>query len=260
MDTLKLIPNTDLIVPFEAQDIPDLVSFWNFNKSGDRFVAEQGRPYGLQSQSGSLEVVEDAGAGFGGNALRVKEGQWLSIPRHECPELDIHGKDGQLTVIAWIKREKTSVNQCEFIAGQWNETNRGRQYGLFLNISVWGVGDRVFGHLSHVGGPTPGYKYCMDGSLGASKIPHGQWTMVAMSYDGQAGYSWVDGVLDACPGLNPYPLSGGLHNSGPAGSDFTVGGVNRSGTIGNFFCGSIAALAVYNRALTPAEIFALGTK
>lgn len=48
-----------------------------------------------------------------------------------------------------------------------------------------------------------------------------------------------------------------MHDGGPSGSDFTVGAVDRFGTMGNFFCGRLAALAVYDRALTPAEIFAL---
>ena len=63
--------------------------------------------------------------------------------------------------------------------------------------------------------------------------------------------------MDARPGVNPYPLAGGLHDGGPNGSDFTVGAVDRGGEIGNFFCGDLAGLAVYDRALTPAEMLAL---
>jgi len=253
------IPDQSMRIPFTPDDIPGLVSFWNFRETGETFTAEQGEPYTLTSQSGPLTVIEDPEAAFGGTALILEEGQWLSIPRHECPRLDIHGKDGHLTVVAWIRREKTAVDQCEFIAGMWNESNLGRQYGLFLNIVVWGHPHRIFGHLSHVGGPTPGYKYCMDGSMGGTEIETGAWTPIAMSYDGQAGYSWRDGLVDAHPGLNPYPMAGGLHDGGPHGSDFTVGAVDRSGEIGNFFRGRLAALAVYDRALTPAEMHALCT-
>jgi hypothetical protein len=249
-------PNQGMIIPFEPRDIPGLVSFWNFKESGTDFVAQQGEPYCLRSQSGPLEVVKDE-ACYGGTALLLQEGQWLSIPRQECPRLDIHGKDGHLTLVAWIKRGKTKDRHCEFLAGQWNETNLGRQYGLFLNIVVWGAEDRVFGHLSHVGGPTPGYKYCMDGPTGATLVPYDQWVTAGMSYDGQAGSAWFNGGLDALPGLNPYPMTGGLHDGGPQGSDFTVGAVHRAGEMGNFFCGGIAALAVYERALTPAEMFVL---
>lgn len=250
------IPDQSLTVPLEPRDIPGLISFWSFEKSGTHFVAQQGEPYCLQSQSGRLEVVEDASC-YGGTALVIQEGQWLSIPRRECPRLDIHGKDGHLTVVAWINRGKARESRCEFIAGQWNETNKGRQYGLFINISVWGAKNRIFGHLSNVGGPTPGYKFCMDGPMGGTEIACDHWMVAGMSYDGQSGYAWLDGRLDAGSGLNPYLLAGGLHDGGENGSDFTVGAVNRSGEIGNFFCGRIAALAVYSRALTPAEMFVL---
>lgn len=244
-------------IPFEPEDIPGLVAFWKFHAASDQFSAQQGEPYTLRSQSGKLSIVDDDDAPLGGKALQIDEGQWLNIPRRECPRLDIHGKDGHLTVVAWVRREQTQTEHCEFIAGQWNESNRGRQYGLFLNIKVWGLSNRICGHLSHVGGPTPGYKYCTDGAMGATEIQCNEWAVIAMSYDGQAGYAWLNGSLDARPELNPYPMAGGLHDGGVTGSDFTVGGVDRSGEIGNFFTGRIAGLAVYNRALTPAEHLAL---
>ena len=254
---MQLSPKHNLLLPITPAELPGLICFWNFNEPGAAFVAQQGEPYILESAMGALVVVEEPGAGFGGKALHLQEGQWLSIPRHACPRLDIHGPSGAFTLMAWIKREQTRTRHCEFIAGQWNETNRGRQYGLFLNISVWGVEDRIFGHLSNVGGPTPGYKYCMDGSMGGTPIATDEWVVVGMSYDGVAGYAWRNGLLDQPSTLNPYSLAGGLHDGGPHGSDFTVGAVHRSGEMGNFFCGSIAGLAVYDRALTPAEIYAL---
>jgi len=249
--------NLNYLITIEPIDIPGLVSYWRFSKSSDSFTAIQGEKYTLKSQSGVLNVLDDKKSPHGGKVLDIKEGQWLNIPRKDCPGLDIHGKDGHFTMVAWIKRQKTIHNQCEFIAGQWNESGGSRQYGLFLNIDVWGQKDQICGHLSNVGGPTPGYKYCMDGSMGATKIKYNEWVVAAMSYDGQSGYSWLNGLLDLRPGLNPYPMAGGLYDGGENGSDFTVGAVDRSGVIGNFFQGQIDSLAFYNRALTPAEIFAL---
>jgi hypothetical protein len=251
--------NPNLLVEFQPEDIPGLVAFWRFSDGGSsdgRFVAAQGQSYELVSST-PMAVTDAADAPLGSQALNIAEGQWLHIPRRDCPLLDIHGRQGHLTVVAWLKRQRTAIPHCEFIAGQWNESGGNRQYGLFLNISVWGENDQICGHLSHVGGPTPGYKYCIDGAMGASAVPYDTWSVVAMSYDGQAGYAWLDGRLDARPGLNPYPLAGGLHDGGAEGSDFTVGAVDRSGEMGNFFCGLLAGLAVYRRALTPAEIFAL---
>ncbi|MGE9290902.1 MAG: LamG-like jellyroll fold domain-containing protein [Puniceicoccales bacterium] len=236
---------------------PGLAAFWNFEQSGVSFPATEGEPYSLQSQSGELPVIDDPQAPLGGKALQLQHGQWLNIARSQCPRLDVHGPDGHVTVIAWIKRERCEYRGCEFIAGQWNESGGGRQYGLFLNISVWEQEDQVCGHLSNVGGPTPGYRYCIDGSMGATPVPFGEWSVIAMSYDGSSGFSWLNGGLDLRPGLNPYPMAGGLFDGGPNGSDFTVGAVDRSGEIGNFFNGAISGIAVYNRALSPAEIFAL---
>lgn len=238
-------------------EIPGLVTCWRFGASAEVFPAAWGEGYSLRSQSGGLRVVEDAEAPLGGMALDLEEGQWLSLPRRECPALNFHGPGGQFTVLAWIRRGQKSHSECEFLAGMWNESQLGRQYGLFLNIGVWRQPDQVCGHLSHVGGPTPGFKYCIDGPVGTTPVPRDVWTAVAMSYDGLSGYAWLDGVLDFRAGLNPYSLAGGLFDGGEGGSDFTVGGVDRGGSVGNFFTGRIAGLAVYRRALSPAEIFAL---
>ena len=126
-----------LLVPFEPDDLPGLVALWDFQRSGERFVADRGEPYALISRSGALMAVDDPEAPFGGRALRLDEGQWLAIPRAACPRLDIHGPEGQLSLIAWLRRDRTAEDRCEFVAGQWNESGRSRQYGLFLNIDVW---------------------------------------------------------------------------------------------------------------------------
>jgi hypothetical protein len=254
---MESVKSAYLLPKNSPETFPSLAAFWDFESGGAQFTATQGAPYTLQSQSGELEAITDTKAPLGGRALQIKKGQWLNIPRKDCPLLDIHGPDGHLTVVAWIKRHREAQQGCEFIAGQWNESGGGRQYGLFLNISVWEQEEQVCGHLSNVGGPTPGYKYCIDGPVGQTPVPFDEWSVVAMTYDGSNGYAWLNGALDLRPSLNPYSLAGGLFDGGPNGSDFTVGAVDRSGEIGNFFCGAIAGLAVYRRALSPAEIYAL---
>jgi hypothetical protein len=240
-------------------EIPGLVSFWHFATSSDTFPATEGESLSLVSMSGPLDVLDDPTAPLGGKALDLKEGQWLNLPRRQCPALNFGGSRSPHTLVAWIRRGRIKHRGCEFIAGMWNESQMGRQYGLFLNISVWGQTDQICGHLSRVGGPTPGFKFCTDGPVGLSPIPHDAWSVIALSYDNLSGYAWLNGNLDIRPGLNPYSMAGGLFDGGEKGSDFTVGAVNRSGEIGNFYAGCIAGIAAYNRALTPAEIFALST-
>lgn len=246
-----------LVTLTRPDEIPGLSCFWDFPADSDRFPAAQGAPCVLESQSGMLTVRREPDAPFGGSFLALEEGQWLRIPRAKAEALDYGGPRSAHTLVAWIERGRKSNRECEFVAGMWNETQRGRQYGLFLNISVWRQHDQVCGHLSSTGGPTPGFRYCVDGPVGATPVPEKTWTVVAMSYDGLNGYAWLDGALDVRPGLNPYPLAGGLFSGGDDGSDFTVGAVDRGGSIGNFFTGKIAGLAAYHRALTPGEIFAL---
>ncbi len=254
---MKYRPEESFLQPIRPEDVPGLVCFWDFQQGGECFPTSQGYDYRLQSKTGALECVEDATAPFDGKALRIGEGDWLNLPRAECPELDFHGEQSAFTLIAWLKRSRKSMRQCEFIAGQWNETHLGRQYGLFIDIPVWGAEHRVFGHLSKTGGATPGYQYCMDGPMSEEPVPWDEWCMIGMSYDGVQGFAWMNGMLQAIPGLNPYSLAGGLHHSGPLGSDFTVAAVDRSGEMGNFFCGLLSALAVYRQALSPAEVYGL---
>lgn len=243
--------------PAGPADHPGLVAFWDFpTRTNESYLATGGEAYRLVEQAGPMASVEDEKAPFGGRALHVAEGQWLRIGRADCPRLDIHGPQGRLTVLAWIRRAETHHGSCEFVAGQWNETELSRQYGLFLNIEVWGERDQVCGHLSTTGGPTPGHRYCADGAMGATAIDD-TWHCVGMSYDGTFGWAWLDGRIDDRPGLNPYLIPGGLHDGGPGGSDFTVGAVDRLGEIGNFYSGLLGGLAVYDRVLTPAEMFTL---
>ena len=97
----------------------------------------------------------------------------------------------------------------------------------------------------------------MDASIGATPVPFDTWQCVGFTYDGQAAYSYRNGRLDARPGRNPYPYPHGLFDGGPHGADFTVGAVDRSGVMGNWFAGGLAGLAVFDRALTATEMHAL---
>ncbi|MDR1524128.1 MAG: LamG domain-containing protein, partial [Tannerella sp.] len=199
--------------------------------------------------------VERADDGvFGNHSAIIREGQWFHIPRRDCPALNIHGKEAGVTVVAWLKRTAKSNGECEAVAGIWNESERRRQYCLFLNLGIWESAQQVGGHISGVGGPTEGYKYCMDASIGQTRVPYGKWQCVAFTYDGRQVRSYLNGALDRREGRNPYPYAQGIFDGGENGGDFTVAAVNRSGETGNFFTGQLGGLAVYNRALTDREM------
>lgn len=223
-----------------------LVVAWDF-RAPNALTAVAGAPYRLLPVSGPPQQTTDG--------LYLARGQWLRLPRADAPLLDIHGVGAQVTVVAHLQRQpQPETYDCETVAGVWDESRLKRQYALFLDLPIWDSGDQVGGHVSSHGGPTPGYKYCMDAAIGATRIGFERWHTVGFTYDGTQARVYLDGVLDAREGRNPFPYPGGLYDGGPDGADFTVGAVSRSGEPGNFFHGTLGALAVYRRALSPGEM------
>jgi hypothetical protein len=237
--------------------VPGLVAFWDFQQpAGEARLSQGPHRYALQESAGPVQRVE--GGVFGPYAARLGPGQWLSARRATVPALDLHGPDAQVSVVAWLKREhKAKPTECEAVAGMWLETGKCRQYCLFLNLRIFNSADQVCGHVSSIGGPTPGHPWCMDASIGQTAVPFDQWQCAAFSYDGQFARSYLNGRLDTRPDRNPYPYPGGLFAAGDNGADFTVGAVHRSGEMGNFFQGLLGGLAVFSRALTAQEMESL---
>lgn len=231
--------------------VPNLISLWDFADQ-NAFVSRGLRQYELHHGRPRIKVVNNGC--LSSHSIQLDEGQYLFIPRERCPDLNIHGRDAQVTVLAWVKRQPKSYDQCEAIAGMWNETEKNRQYCLFLNLQIKESNDQVCGHISGVGGPTHGQRWCMDASIGSTPVSFNQWTFAAMTYDGAMIKSYINGKLDKRPGLNPYAYAEGIFDGGRQGSDFTVGAVHRSGEMGNFFVGQLGGLAVFNRALQEKEI------
>lgn len=240
---------------------PNLLAFWDFKEDAGQARASKGRDgvYALQEMKGPVARVEDGV--FGPYSARIKRGQWFMVPRKDVGTLDIHGKDAQVTVVAWVKRGNKSSWQA--IAGVWDETRKKRQYCLFLNaprgtkadeMKRYPLANRIHGHVSAVGGPTPGEQFCITYSSGATEVPLNEWQCLAMSYDGRASRVFVNGKLDSLEQYNPFPYPDGLFDGGADGADFTVGAVHRGGEWGNFFDGRIGGLAIFNRALSEDEL------
>jgi hypothetical protein len=229
--------------------IPEPVCRWTFQEPAGEPRWSTGRErYALREMAGPVARSDDGPSGA--HALELTEGKWLSLPRAECPALNFHGAGARFSLVAWIKRRQKSVDECEAIAGMWNETLATRQYCLFLNLQIWDSADQIGGHLSATGKPTPPYKYCMETAVGATRLGFGDWHHAAFTFDGAWGRVYVDGKLDYRPGLNPYFWPRPINHGGPDGSDFTVGAVFRNGEVGNWFVGSLGGLAVYDEALS----------
>jgi hypothetical protein len=235
--------------------VPGLVCFWDFQEADGPPVSQGEARYLLQEQNGPI-AKEHEGV-FGPVSARIREGQWYRIARADCPALDFHGRTA-FSVCAWLKRSgDPESRKCEAVAGIWNETEKKRQYCLFLNLRIWESAQQVCGHVSAEGGPTPGYPYCMTSAIGQTPVSFEEWHFAVFTYDGEYARVYLDGRLDARENYNPFPYPKPLYDGGAEGADFTVAAVNRSGEMGNFYKGLIGGLAVYKRCLTDDEIAAM---
>jgi hypothetical protein len=241
---------------------PGLVAFWDFREEpGEPRRSLAKAQLALQEQKGPIARVDE---GPFGHALQLKAGQWLSIPRAAIGPLNIHGKQAQVSVVAWLKRERKEPWQG--IAGVWDESRGKRQYCLFVNgpkrtdartMKREPCKDLFQGHVSDVGGATPGEEFCITYATSGTPVPFDGWQCLAMTYDAREVRLYRNGRLDASEGSNPFPQPNGLFDGGAEGADFTVGSVSVKGKPSNFFAGLLGGVAVFERALSADEVAAL---
>lgn len=213
---------------------------------------------------GGVKISE--GGPVSGRCAEFDGKNYLTLPYADTGALNV--KTNAVTVVAWVKWSGEGIG---FVGGMWNEHSDGgkRQYGLFVSLPYYNGGDQVCGHISRTGKPTPPFPFSIDYSASAQKVPHGKWACVAFTYDGKYIRSYLDGkfaerpreLIDHTKGFPGYPdglvqskirtfprrhrrQRLGLYDGRRA---FEEGH-------GQFFKGRIGAIAVYDRALSGAEL------
>lgn len=259
--------------------IPRPIAFWDFQEPSGSPRRSTGRhKLVLEEQCGPLERVS-GGPCERPFSLRLRHGQWLRLPREDCPGLNLHGKQ-PLTLVAWVRL--LGERPWQFIAGMWDERAR-RQYGLFVNGTKQydsATDDRrrarmqVHGYLSDTGGKSPGKEACFSYATGATALKTKRWYCLASVWDGSRLAVYLDGRLDANATANPIPFNAPIFNGIPSdatdghsrwadlpGADFTVGQHGHvqwlnypkgSGPQDEGFDGCLGGLAVFDQAL-PAD-------
>lgn len=255
------------VTDLDITSFPGLVSFWDFQD--DPYRARGAYAGVLQPMNGVVPVADEGV--FGPRSLRFGGGAYLTIRRKDLGPLNICGPAAQVSIVAWIKRlSSNGDNTCQAVAGIWNE-HALRQYCLFLNLGIWDSAQQVCGHFSNVGGATPGYKYCMDAAIGATRVPLDEWVCCGVTYDGTHARAYLNGRLDERPRFNPYHYPGGIFDGGPNGADLTVGAVARpnhvddqfqshGSAVANNFYGLLGGLAIFDRSLGDDEMARLAAR
>lgn len=240
-----------------------LVAFWDFKEP-------QGSPrksknfkhdvsYNLLEGNGPVEKLNEGPVLH--SAVKIENDNWLFIPRDSIGKLNIYGKDAEVTVLTWIKKE--SEKNWQAIAGVWDETHNKRQYYLFSNAHSRTFQDEmvrypaknlIHGHISATGGVSPGEKAWISYASSNDSIPVGVWTMIAMTYNGKEIKLYINGKLSRNEKTNPFKYEEGIFDGGADGADFTVGANHVQGKMTNQFIGAISGLAVFDKALRAKDI------
>ena len=282
-----------------VEKMPGLVAFWTFGEGAGqpRVSAGTKEKHALTEVGGPIARVE--GGPYSGFAADLNGKQYFHIPYAETGDLNIGGKDAQVSMFAVVRI--VNLKQSRTIAGMWsegkgaNDDTGTRQYAMLMNMPTYGGPNKLVPHISAEGGVTrradgSAFPWCADYAATAGEVPVEQWCSLGFTYDGKFIRAYINGRLDELKldpvkhkrtdpyftkegpnggdrGMNPYfhgrgifrydPKNHGLTKPG-GGSDFTVGARYAVGNmLGEATIGRFGGLAVFNRAITDAEMKAL---
>ena len=190
-----------------------------------------------------------------------------------------------------LRQSRTIAGMWSEGKGAGDDTGT-RQYALLMNMPTYGGPRQLTPHISSEGGVTrradgSAFPWCADYAATRKEVPEGQWCSLGFTYDGRYIRAYINGVMDARDlepekdkrtdryftsegpggkdrGMNPYFHGRGIFRYDATkhaatkpggGSDFTVGARYAVGKmLGEATIGRFGGLAVFNRALTDAEM------
>lgn len=198
-----------------------LLRCWRLDESLD------GRPGAALTAHGSLTWA----AGIDGRSwLGNGTDAWLSTP--DAPEFDF--TSGAFSICVWVNPHRLPTDQ-EMLVGKNCYALNQREWGLLLE-----PGGRAAFYLRRDGWKTV--------TARTAAWP-GKWTHLVATVDGEVARLYVNGRLEQT-GSFGRPEA---HTAAP----LTLGGIDNHGTLMQLLNGALAEAAIYNRALSEAEIAGL---
>ena len=246
-----------------VEKMPGLVAFWTFGEEAGQQRVSQGTKEKHPLSEVSGPIVRSAGGPFSGYAADLNGHQYFEIKHSETGDLNIAGKDAQVTLFAAVRI--VNLKKSRTIAGMWsegkgaNDDTGTRQYALLMNMPTYGGPRNLVPHISSEGGVTmradgSKFPWCADYAATKLEVPEEQWCTLAFTYDSKYIRAYINGVLDERQldavkdkrndpyftqegpdgkdrGMNPYYHGRGIFKYDPAvhattkiaPSDFTVG-------------------------------------
>lgn len=271
---MKLFPIVTLLIIFSTNPTQSqtrtvknhLLAFWDFSEGpGEARVSKSFsnlETYHLLEGTKPIERVSEGP--INSTSAVIKDSTWFYIPKERLGKLNIFGKESEVTVVAWVKKD--TEKNWQAIAGVWDETREKRQYYMFLNAASKTHSDEmkrypanglIHGHISASGGKSLGQMAWISYASSDQPVIKDEWTMIAISYNGKEIKAYKNGILSANILTNPFPYEDGIFDGGEDGADFTVGANSVVGKMTNQFKGQISGLAVFDVALKEKDIMRL---
>src|SRR5215216_1387195 len=137
---------------------PGLVAFWTFGEAAGKPRISTGtkEKHALTEVGGPIARVE--GGPYSGYSAELSGKQYFHIPYAETGDLNISGKDAQVSMFAVVRI--VDLKQSRTIAGMWSECKGAnddtgtRQYALLMNMPTYGGPRQLVPHISSEGGVT----------------------------------------------------------------------------------------------------------
>ncbi len=276
---------------------PNLVAFWTFGEDTGKTRASTGtkETHPLKEVGGPIPRGE--GGPYSGFCADLNGRQYFSIPYAETGDLNIAGPDAQVSMFAVVrivnlKQSRTIAGMWSEGKGANDDTGT-RQYAMLMNMPTYGGTRQLVPHISSEGGVTQRadgtkFPWCADYAATRQEVPQEQWCTLAFTYDSKYIRAYINGVLDERKldavkdkrndpyftqegpdgkdrGMNPYYHGRGIFKLDPSkhthkigGADFTIGARYAVGSmLGEATIGKFGGLAIFNRALSDAELKAL---
>jgi len=209
---------------------PGLVAFWTFGEAAGQPRGSVGtkEKHPLAAVGGPIARVE--GGPFSGYSAELNGKQYFKIPYAETGDLNISGKDAQVSMFAVVRI--SDLEQSRTIAGMWSEgkgkddDSGTRQYALLMNMPTYGGARQLVPHISSEGGVTyrgdgSKFPWCADYAASRSEVPEEKWCSLGFTYDGKYIRAYVNGVMEERP-LDPVKdkrTDRYFTNEGPDGND-----------------------------------------
>ena len=282
-DTMRILPFLLCTAPLLALRPP--LALWELQEptGAPRISVGTAGPYALLDGNATFPIptVRVENGPFGPFAAQflpppANNSARLFAPRDSAPAITegIAGPNATVTLVAWVKLLPGRKAEG-MVAGVWDEygivggATGARQYAIFLNLGkCYGNNGTLYngglaGHISDVGGPTPGERFCSTAACDARTLGP-DWHCLATTYDDSFIKVYVNGTFEGNANRNPYALEGGIFDPaslpGRAGAEFGVGANRVNSTPGapfhwdNYFEGLLGGVAVWDAALGEADV------